>query len=599
MVSDPLDQANFWLAVCWLIGVLWCFFVTVMSPLDSVRDEFSLRKKDMQRMEKTYDEMIHDIDEKMRDLIEKQIDWVQNALNRKADNFRKFLEEVSERLFGLGNDDTNIKLRNDFVVLVKRWMDCFHECTYDPIFEPFFTLSDVDISTCTSVRQICNLLLQEISSEPVNLITTSLESGSSFQPGGPLAKLFTQTSTGQGALVDRTSYGAGCSWVQMCQLNRYYISERVKKDGSQFPLHIDLCCVKMWILSGRHIMYLSLFIFGFALSVYMRMFQTRICWVSTFIGQGLVITILYKFEQLDVQASIQIQDADVQMETKKIEWQQEEVTKFYGSVEKFTCLWTYRTRARLDILKAIHGILIRTSWPSLKALQDFLEVVEDGWEVQRSQIEDLEYWLSEDDSRLSEPACKCIFQQLETCATFLRSSDFEQVTAKHFKVLNFVAVRVLGCQDLPLRGFFGTSAFVQVRVGEDGDRNWQKTETIRGTQSPKWHSDGLNAEFHINLPSDDSASLKLEVRDERFLLGQSLLGGLDIHVAELVLGQWTTMVRPLQQASCGMIELEVYRATRARELIGVIPAKPPPPPTSEPTAKKKITNRETGSPNGG
>jgi hypothetical protein len=266
-----------------------------------------------------------------------------------------------------------------------------------------------------------------------------------------------------------------------------------------------------------------------------------------------------------------MQQAAVVAESQEVKRKHQELSDFFDRVDLLSDLWTYRTRPRLGVLKAIHTKVMVTKWESVEETKGFLDFVDGELEHQALQLDDLVYWIA--DERLSDVACKMVGQELERCAESIQSREPKSIMnfAEGFMIVNFYGVRVVGCKGLPT-----LSVFVRVRFG-DGD--WLRTVSVEGSTEPQWQYAGAQSEFHVNSPGDDGGQLEVEVMcDGKFGRQPFSMGNLLVDFAGRESGLWQSVTGNLQEIDGGEIEVEVYYGSRTRQLIGVMP---PPPPTPD------------------
>eukprot|EP00929_Paragymnodinium_shiwhaense_P003711 TRINITY_DN10431_c0_g1_i1.p1 TRINITY_DN10431_c0_g1~~TRINITY_DN10431_c0_g1_i1.p1 ORF type:complete len:807 (+),score=153.95 TRINITY_DN10431_c0_g1_i1:101-2521(+) len=552
--ADPVLQAHMLLVLCWFIPCLVVFCQTVLGTLESVEDEFALKKKDLEKLEDSFHEMIQDINHKVQDLVEKQLDWVQDSFNEKADDFKRFLLAVTDNPEFLGGVAADHRLAGQFGRFCLLWLEAFQECVVDPLAEPHVVVSAEEVSACDTVRGICQLLLERMKDAPVSFLS---------RDNGARQSDVSWPSTHDRARIDLSK---GCTWLQLLWLNPFYIrsTDRLRSGDSAFPFEFNFFILKLTILSKQHLSYLSIFLFGFALSVYMVMFNVMMGCIAL-LGDAFILTILYNCETLDTLAELTIQHLQVARESEDVRNRQERLSNFFDKVDQLSDLWTYRTRPRLVAIKAAHAALLSSRWSDWQLAFEYLKFVNAGFEMQAEQLDGLKAWFGA--KRLSEPACKLIREQLDRCGTLLRSRSAIEILESgpaSFRLLNFISIRVVGCNGLG----DASSSYVRLRVN-DGD--WLKTPPAAGAASPKWHHAGIQAEFHVNMVGSQ-AYVDFEVWHERRC--NAFIGSCAMEFDGLQAGEWSEVTLKLEDgpAAKGSLDLEVYCADKAGQLIGVVPA---------------------------
>jgi len=576
-----------------LISALLTYW-SFTSTDSEIENEILAAGEELKKLGDDYDRLAEDIHVKMKDLIEKQIDWVQHSMNEKAQNFADFLRCVLEDPSRLGGSEADVDLADAFGLFVSRWLTVFKECSNHPIEDPLTFVTSEEISACGSVSDICRLMLERLPRAPIVLIEHP-QFSKALQPGQSWEELESELMKPFGLdhpEVNRTltiDLRDGCTWFQVLGLNPYYVGTRRRRDswipGVQLPLELNFLLLRVLVITEAHLNQIFFFSLDFMLAVKMVHFGDMYLGTLAMIAASLLLTALCQFEHVDAQGQLTRQTAQIEIEEDDLEQRHTAIKYFFNNIDRLSDLWTYRTRPSLAILKSLQGTLTSSQWSDTAATSAFLEFVNSALADQAEQLGDLEAWVCGDGDRLSEEACKLLRRGLDDCCSVISGQDVAGILKSRtsFNIVHFAAVRIVGCMDLLPGSYFDLSdPYVKVRIGKGKDASpWQKTEAITDSLEPKWHYAGKPSEFNFNTTSNPEAPLMLEVRDYDYGGEHSLLGKAQIQFKKFPPGEWHGLHLELKEVDHGEIELEVYYAQSANQLVGVLPPTPMTPPDAE------------------
>lgn len=588
-----------WLTVCvsWFLCFLCC---DPRSRANVIDDQVA----QIASLADSHTQVSSGIGSKLKGLYsESVVGKLQAVLNDRVDKFRDFLQKLNANPGCLGGDEADATLAGPLAILVQDWLQVFKETSMDPIVMPHVVTSNEALFACKSVQEVCTLTLKSL--DGVSLKFLDKLEGQLFQKDKdvtPTEKLLTPDKR---SLPSR--WALRCTWLQVCCLNRGYDSAANQQLGGSsmcFPFGINLCVFKVRLLSCRHFVLLICFACGFALCVYMLL-QHTVCAALCLLGQGILLTLLLRFESLDVDPNhavvMQLLSARIEKmkyEAGRLKKSHSAVSGFADRSERLIDLWRCRTQPQLGVLEAIINVLISTRWKSAQAAKDFIAFADTQFENQAAQLGPLSFWVGQSSPSDSDPevtgkedppaqllnesAFRLFKDQLERCEAFVKLNKAKVISQSsgQFCLLNFAAVRVLGCTGLPEGSCFEPlEPYVRVRIGRDPE-SWLQTDSIPDSQDPKWHNDGLPAEFHMNAANVQPAESPLEVQvldvnnyGDDIFLGKAAID----HKALGAEGKWTGVLSALDGTDSGEVQLEIYVATNATHLTGIKPYEPSPP----------------------
>eukprot|EP00929_Paragymnodinium_shiwhaense_P069126 TRINITY_DN34866_c0_g1_i3.p1 TRINITY_DN34866_c0_g1~~TRINITY_DN34866_c0_g1_i3.p1 ORF type:complete len:677 (-),score=80.57 TRINITY_DN34866_c0_g1_i3:33-2063(-) len=575
-----------------------CFF----AGDHSVDVQIKASGTELKKLGDEYDSLAEEIHDRIEDLVNKQLDWVQHALNEKASSFRTFLQRMSQNPGCLGGSDADVKLAEGFALLANHWLTIFSQCSNHPTHKPYIVVDAAELCACTTVTEICNLILTNLAEDPIVLLehpqhASVLRQGhlwdviesTSMRPFD-----MDQPSVSRNNTIDLRD---GCTWLQVLALNRYYVGERRQRFswiGVSLPLELDAMFLKVVLITEVHALTFLTFVVGFFVSIRQVYLGDHLLSVLSLCGLSALLTVLFHYESRDPQGQLSKQTAQIEIERQDLEARHDAVTDFFNNVDRLSDLWTYRTRPCLSLLKEFFRKLETTPWRDVRDAQEFCQFAVNVTKMQAGQLGSLETWL-EREERLSEDACKILRKELDRCCSYLRNSAVSAALSApdQFNILSLVAVRIVQGMDLHPGTLYDVSdPYVQVRVGRN--RVWQRTPTVLNCQSPEWHYAGLPSEFHFNVPTNTNEPLVLEVRDDDYAGPHQLLGTAQLHFRKLEPGEWHHCHVELKDAEQGELVFDAYYASSAEHLLGLVPPEPPPPTRDDEVAGDEAVVKEDG-----
>eukprot|EP00929_Paragymnodinium_shiwhaense_P052945 TRINITY_DN26507_c0_g1_i1.p1 TRINITY_DN26507_c0_g1~~TRINITY_DN26507_c0_g1_i1.p1 ORF type:complete len:598 (+),score=140.81 TRINITY_DN26507_c0_g1_i1:324-2117(+) len=516
----------------------------------------------------------------------------EDALNQKLSSFREFLELMSSGgPPGADSSDVAAQMAKSLALFVRHWLAVFREASIDPVAAAGLPCAGPELLARQTIPEVCSLVLKSLEGGKASLFDST--DGFSPSKSTPLDALLGPSDDQEELDPPVGQWSTRCTWFQVWRMNPEYTDKPGTGLGGVFPVDVTLLgFAKVRVLTGRHLVLLLLLGIGFVLSVYMVLTDFVAAWLCL-VAQGIVITLLQRFESLDVNVKhgtilrqLASRNARLKADFKNLEKRLGAIAVCQQRSEKLLRrLWRCRTLPQLQVLQALQEKLTKTPWKDQGEAKAFLDFAVLELQRQASFLGELAHWCgSESDSPgLDESACSLFKDQLDRCAAFLRQNSAEACLASRgqFQLLNFVAVRIVGCQGLQPAGCLCTSPilpYVQVRIGGDPD-GWLRTAPSSGCAEPKWHYAGQQSEFHLNAATEPDAALEVSLMDASACLGcgdDATLGTGQLVYQALEPAKWHSDVTLTLEGSTDgvLVELEVFVATAAEHLLGISPFLP-------------------------
>jgi len=473
--------------------------------------------------------------------------------------FLRYVQRVGREPGRLCGHQTEIEAQEEEVTkqfrrLVGLWLRIFSQCPMDQRKRRKSLVSTRELTRCTTITEICELVHRRLEGQPVDLIGKSIESFSScpYNQFGP-----------QRSIREEQACWC-CNWLG-CELG-CGIRARKPQD-MDVGLPIDCLCglLRITVLSEWHFGLLfsaisSLFLIAVEYNKGKYSFAGLACFAAF-----CLFLVLADMDSLDAFAQLDREVNQLEQDVHMIEARQEQVNEFYGHLQLITNLWRYRTVPQLDNFKELYEQL--WDMPDQHKL-NFLTELCQRLEAIDNDMGSMEMWCG--DTSLPEEVLCSVAEQLMSCTTYVdryRSQDnaapliLERLKA----IFGFLVVRVVAASDLLHRETFvlgdAWSPFVTVTLG-DGRAIRTASSSGEGERC-LW-----NDEFF--MPVNYLAEvLELQVWNESQLIGNSSLGSARLQFRKLTPGQWYKTKEKLTtdgQSFSGEVEIELYFATSVEQL---------------------------------
>jgi len=266
------------------------------------------------------------------------------------------------------------------------------ECSIDPVKCPKQVVTKEELNRCTNIAEIADLCLERLRVTEVRFISIQRDQDAQLlrknrndfrrltvQPeAGRLALPAAATNAVGAAAESASSISRKISWVQ-CGRKRG-ASAAPGADG--YPRDLGCICCRLVLLSREHVLLLMCFFLGIFIILFQlwhlllcetipdlsaqdcldREFQAKppvifLTWISQFC----ILTMLVRFEEIDIIQQLEREVQDLTKQNKEVEAQRLKMGEFWRSCGELTELWLYRTVPRLDLYKELHSQLEDTS----------------------------------------------------------------------------------------------------------------------------------------------------------------------------------------------------------------------------------------------
>lgn len=198
----------------------------------------------------------------------------------------------------------------------------------------------------------------------------------------------------------------GCTWCLCCRGNAICGVHRPRlQEGDMYPLIVGLRCCQMTVLCQEHLYIIvgMLFAIGLAVMNGILPFSSKDVDAKEVVVDILPLaiyavclaTISVRIEAISELLRLEREVQKLKEERKKVEEVSQDMSDFWGDVQKLTDVWLYRTIPRLDLFKECNHYLgdaeVSMVVPMLKEVNDRMDKLEMGigsltdWEEHREK----------------------------------------------------------------------------------------------------------------------------------------------------------------------------------------------------------------------
>jgi len=354
---------------------------------------------------RSYNDLLNDMDGLLTKSAESSTGLAERGFESKRRDFQRFLERVKTKFTSTysGTKGDSDKLLMQFRRFVTNWLSVFEECSIDPVNCPKRVISEEELNRCTSIPEVADLCLERLRVTEVRFISIQRDQDAQMlrrnrneirrisripalanQPSGLSGSWVSspptpsnQSNQAQGS-VTWVSFGSGYGF--RCSANG--------EGEDPFPREFRFGCGRVVVLSSSHFTLICGFFVGLLLiawdmwtMLFKKMqfgeFGTYLELVQLGVAQVCLVTMLLKFEELDVVQQLEREVKELAKQNEQVEKQRERMREFWGSAQQLTELWLHRTVPRLDLYKEIHSLLEDTEEDLLMKMSSANQQLED------------------------------------------------------------------------------------------------------------------------------------------------------------------------------------------------------------------------------
>uniref|UniRef100_A0A7S1Q8N8 Uncharacterized protein n=1 Tax=Alexandrium catenella TaxID=2925 RepID=A0A7S1Q8N8_ALECA len=444
-----------------LFFILPCttYCVRIIGQYD---DRLTSKKRDAKEQKanltRSYNDLLTDMDGLLSKSAESSAGLAERSFESKRRDFQRFLERAKSKYCSgySGAQGDSDKLLMQFRRFCTNWLKVFEECSIDPVECPKRVVLEEELNRCTSIGDVADLCLERLRVTEVRFISIQRDQDAQMLRRNrnefrrismaPSAGTFTLPSPRPQTVS--TSEPAGqtqgrrrISWLALGSGYGFKMGGASEgEDG--FPKEFRFGCGRLVVLSREHFMLICVFIVG-SLVVLLEIYQLKnaarrvmsnlLSIVEIFVAEVCVVTMLLKFEELDMVQQLEREVKELARQNEQVEKQRERMAEFWGSAQQLTELWLYRTVPRLDLYKEVHSLLEDTEEDTLMKISSAnmqLEELESG-------LGALEAWRSDgnisiDDKKCFGKAINSLCQEQELDSLLVK---LEEVTTNNMKAL--------------------------------------------------------------------------------------------------------------------------------------------------------------------
>jgi len=318
----------------------------------------------------------------------------ERSFESKRRDFARFLERAKLRFpsAAIGGDDE--ELLEHFRRFCLNWLHVFKECSIDPINHPRMVATEDELMRCTQMIQIADLCLERLRAMQVRFVSCQREEDARMLNQGQanLRRLVvtSEAHASARALLDAPASGPDAvmqvptmtdprelqrqnearrqSWLRC---GRYGCRWKASRGEDSYPKEFCFGCGRLILLSREHLQLIFQFFFGwlliaFEIVAFVEKFAVdtefdhyyfyAVC-TALALTQLCIITLLAKFEELDVIQQMEQEVKELKRQNLAVETQRQRMGEFWAQAQQLTDLWLYRTVPRLDLYKELHSQL--------------------------------------------------------------------------------------------------------------------------------------------------------------------------------------------------------------------------------------------------
>jgi len=541
-----------WFAICSFLGMLLMHVEYHPERLEEINDQRDALRAACFKNVELMDAILHGMSECSAHLAECNFEDHRRA-------FLRYLQRVGKEPDRLCGHQSEAETHDEQVTmqfrrLVELWLRVFSQCPVQQRNRRKSLVSSRELTRCTTITDICELVHRRLERQPVDLIGKSIEKFNSC-PYGLCRPRHTM----------REAHAGNCrSWLA-CELG-CGVRKRSPQDVDG-ALPIDCLCglLRITVLSKWHFCLLvsaisSPFLIAMEYNGGKYVFVGLAC-----LAAFCLFLVLVNIDRLDSFAQLDDELLQLEQDVHAVESRQEEVNDFYGHLQPITNLWRYRTVPQLDNFKELYEQLWdmtdQNKLAFLTALCQRLEAID-------SDMGAMEMWCG--DGSLPEEVLSSVAEQLMSCTTYIdRYRSHENaaplILDRLRAIFGFLVVRVIAATDLLHRETFALGdAWNPYAVVTLEDARKIRTATSSGEED-RWNDEFVIPVNHL------SEVLEVQVWNESHIIGDSSLGSVRLNFRALTPGQWYKKKEKLTmdgRSLSGQVEIELYFARSVGQLDG-------------------------------
>jgi len=499
--------------------------ILLMDIVGAKRSEEIRQKRDA--LAQTYNGIVGDMVLQLKEVRNSSAMLAELNFRGQARHFQQFMTDVArnpQKFLGVDYDGTAVL--EPFRQFTRFWLKAFEQCSLQPRKEPRQIVTEKQLRSCSSIKDLTELVAKKMAATPVVFISDcsqlieDTDKISNHQGGGRSKRTRSRAHSG------RTKEGGNwfcccccclCSWMR-CGCSLGCGMRTNPKDGDLFPMELTILCISMKLFSWNQVLVFLAVVCGLPLGAFMFVSENTLLGIAVGTTELLLIVILYWIEEIDERGRLETQVKHLKQQHTKVEQSHRDISTKYAKMTSLVNLWQYRTEPHLDLFKDLSEQLADT--PDSEKLM-FLTGVTERLEKMDHALGDLWMWVGS--GAFEEKKLRMIGEQLKDVAHFIMQAASggnatKAILDRLTNVFGFLTVRVIACHGLTNKGraIFGevSDPYVTVRIGKD-ERKKFRTPTIQDNLDPRWYDDDEPPGESEFLPlSANERTLELEVWDD-------------------------------------------------------------------------------------
>lgn len=365
------------------------YIVRIIGQYD---DRLASKQKDAKEQKanlaRSYNDLLTDMDGLLTKSAESSAGLAERSFESKRRDFQRFLERAKNKYnVYSGTQGDSDKLLMQFRRFCKNWLNVFEECSIDPINCPKRVVTEEELNRCTSIVDVTDLCLERLRVTEVRFISIQRDQDAQMlrKNRNEFRRLSLAPPTPAREEAEPQKL---VSWLTLGRGHGFRVNSNSQSEDN-FPKECSFGCGRLVVLSSEHLMLLTGFLIGWSvilLEIYYVATEgsesgiTAVSFVdlvALVIAEICVMTMLLKFEELDIIQQLEREVKELAKQNEQVEKQRERMREFWSNAQQLTELWLYRTVPRLDLYKELHSLLEDTEEDLLMKISSANQQLED------------------------------------------------------------------------------------------------------------------------------------------------------------------------------------------------------------------------------